>query len=114
MGLKINHLDESRAIVTEEMRKAIEAEKARKQIEKLIAVENRIQQAVDEVLKTRKKFNKAAKELTDFLGELKKFMDENDNIVDYPGYYRCWNEQRKKFKTVCGILATLPEPDEIV
>ena len=55
MGLKINHLDESRAIITEEMRKAIEAEKARKQVEKLIAAENQIQQAVDEVLKARKK-----------------------------------------------------------
>lgn len=114
MGLKINHLDDAHAMVTEDMRKAIEAEKARKQVEKLIAAENQIQEAVDNVLKVRKKYNKAAKEITDFLNELKKFIDENSNIIDYPGYYQCWNENRVKLRNHCSVIGRLPEPDDIV
>lgn len=100
-------MDEGVAKMTEEARKLLEAERAMEAAKKAAAVERRIQDGVETLLRHRRRYNKEAKKITDVLAELKKFVDAEGNITDYESYYKAWIEASKTHP-----LPMIPSPDE--
>lgn len=106
MAIKISMNDEARNELLAEAR--AEAEKQRKldAAKELLQHETMIYQLVQKLLKNRRTYNKAAKEISNQIDALKTFMDEaGENIVDYRGYYNKWKELR-----LDRSVGALPDP----
>jgi phage-related minor tail protein len=101
-------MDEGVTKLTEEARKLLEAERAMEAAKKAAAVERRVQDGIEHLLRARRRYNKEAKKITDALAELKKFVDADGNIVDYELYYKAWKELAKT-----NPLPVIPSPDEL-